>query len=125
MFQINDRVHRTNGRVKDRARLGTVVEIDECFGRCQVLWDGTPNSKSKRTWFSKKYLAHLNQSKEIMTEEQQARLDKASSYFLEWVRLVTMEATPIRVEFTANALKHLGETKEMMDAEISEQNKAA
>ena len=58
MFQINDRVRRTYGRVEDRARLGTVVEIDECFDRCRVLWDKTPTSKSKRTWFSKKYLVH-------------------------------------------------------------------
>ena len=59
MFEINDRVHRTNGRVEDRSRLGTIVETDWQLSRCRVLWDETPNSKAKRTWFSKKYLVHL------------------------------------------------------------------
>lgn len=60
-----------------------------------------------------------------MTEEQQTRLNKASSDFAAWARLVVIDITPIRIESTACALKHLEETKKMIDAEISEQSEAA
>ena len=60
MFEINDRVQRTIGRVEDRSRLGTIVETDGQVGRCRVLWDEAPRSKAKRTWFSRKFLTKVN-----------------------------------------------------------------